>query len=226
MTGGNPCVNVRPCYPNSTAAGSFPILAAAGFSMRDRGRDRLESLSLLVSKTTRLEERVDGRSPNGEGWEGLAAQLAHVSSKAADLARAMYLLDAGALQRVHARLYDLCGFRNGPIANLGASFVTATRQVIAVPKGCGACNGAGRLRAGYIEALDGDTGEWLRLPHYEPCLACGETGFEPASAEYVRETLRVSPAVWFALFAAPFDMLVEVLNEWMTHAYTALQEID
>lgn len=186
-------------------------------------RDRIESLRQLLPRTSRLEERVDGNSIKGESWEDLAAQFAHVPTEAADLARALYLLDADAMRRVRDRLYALCGFRGGPIEHLGSSLVTATLQAFAAPKPCGYCKGAGRLLAGTHQVLDGDTGEWLHLPRWEMCPACSGTGLEPASSEYVREALRVSPVTWFALLAEPFDAMIAALNEWQDEARTALQ---
>ncbi|MFD1555760.1 hypothetical protein ACFSHT_08990 [Paraburkholderia silviterrae] len=197
-----------------------PIQQAENCSLPER--DRIESLSLLSLKTSRFEERVDGNPTKGEGWEAVASALAHMPTDTADLARAMYLLDADGLRHTRDRLYALSGFRGGPIEHLGLSLVTATLQAFAAPRPCAHCHGAGRLLTGSHDVLDGDTGEWLRLPTYEPCGMCDGAGTAPASGEYVRESLRVSTAVWFALLAAPFDAMVNWLDDRLKEAHAVM----
>lgn len=175
------------------------------------GYERLPELSIGVSG---FDPRVDGNPLRGVGWPEIAAALGSVPAEGADLMRAIYLHDEGAMRRTLQRLKYELGLPEG----LGSSLAESTLRAFLAMRPCVHCKGSGKVRIQGYDRLKED-GTWVKTKtRWVKCETCDGDGFDHINTSAVQLMMQVSAEVWDALLAEPFRGAYEALRSWHDNA--------
>ncbi|NUX58684.1 hypothetical protein [Paraburkholderia youngii] len=173
------------------------------------GIDRLTDLAAPIAN---LEPRVDGTPLRSLGWIEVAAALAKLTDAGADLLRAVYLDDAGALARTLGRLKVSFSGTPGLSVDMREALAVATLQAYIAMRPCQHCNGRGFVHTPATQEMD-DAGEWSSVPAFDTeCGHCHGQGMDHIELGSVQLLLGVSEPVWEALLREPFQLAYRELR--------------